>query len=153
MEDDLSQPIREWQKKVFKKGYLSHGPQLTNTLTLAYDDAPDRHKHHGVRKIEALYAMGRIVAALSRWSRLREWRETGPDIEAMPKYARFTHTPAKLQGGCPIPGRPGQYGRVNMWIPFDATHLNGADNKLSNTPPGVAIDSTAVHLKSHRRTS
>jgi alpha-galactosidase len=139
MTDLLASRIRDWQVDIFRMD------RNTNPLPFwRYADAPDRQGITEIRQIEGLYAMW--DGLLQRFPRLvidnANWRETGPDIEAMQRTLGSLTRSEVTNGGVPYPAVDQAHtAELNMWIPFDANILNGADpyNFRSTATTGVAI--------------
>ena len=139
MTDLLASRINDWQVDIFRMD------RNTNPLPFwRYADTPDRQGITEIRQIEGLYAMW--DGLLQRFPRLvidnANWRDTGPDIEAMQRTLGSLTRSEVTNGGVPNPiADQAHTAELSMWIPFDANILNGADpyNFRSTATTGVAI--------------
>jgi alpha-galactosidase len=139
MTDLIANRINDWQVDIFRMD------RNTNPLPFwRYADAPDRQGITEIRQIEGLYAMW--DGLLQRFPRLvidnANWRDTGPDIEAMQRTLGSLTRSEVTNGGVPNPiADQAHTAELSMWIPFDANILNGADpyNFRSTATTGVAI--------------
>jgi alpha-galactosidase len=139
MTDLLASRIGDWQVDIFRMD------RNTNPLPFwRYADTPDRQGITEIRQIEGLYAMW--DGLLQRFPRLvidnANWRDTGPDIEAMQRTLGSLTRSEVTNGGVPNPiADQAHTAELSMWIPFDANILNGADpyNFRSTATTGVAI--------------
>jgi alpha-galactosidase len=139
MTDLLADRIRDWKIDIYRMD------RNTNPLPFwRYADTPDRQGITEIRQIEGLYA---------EWDELRRrfphlvidnanWRDTGPDIEAMKRTLGSLTRSEVTNGGVPHPEIDQAHtAELTMWIPFHANILNGADayNFRSTATTGVAI--------------
>ncbi len=139
MIDLLASRIREWQVDIFRMD--------RNTNPLPFWRAADPEDRQGIteiRQVEGLYALW--DGLLDRFPGLMidnaNWRVTGPDIEAMRRTIGSLTRSEITNGGVPNPVvDQAQTAELNMWIPFDANILNGADayNFRSTATTGVAM--------------
>jgi alpha-galactosidase len=139
MTDLLSSRIHDWQVDIFRMD------RNTNPLPFWRDaDTPDRQGITEIRQIEGLYAMW--DGLLERSPHLiidnANWRETGPDIEAMRRTTGSLTRSEVTASGVPEPiADQAQTAALSMWVPFHAQILNGVDpyNFRSTATTGVAI--------------
>ncbi len=139
MTDLLANRIQNWQVDIFRMD------RNTNPLPFWRNaDTPDRQGMTEIRQIEGLYAMW--DALLQRFPHLvidnANWRETGPDIEAMHRTAGSFSRSEVTGAGVPNPiADQAQTAELSMWVPFDAQILNAVDpyNFRSTATTGVAI--------------
>lgn len=139
MTDLLVDRIRDWEVDIYRMD------RNTNPLPFwRYADAPDRQGITEIRQIEGLYAEWDEL--LRRFPHLEidnaNWRDTGPDIEAMKRTLGSLTRAEVTNGGVPHPEVDQAHtAELSMWIPFDANILNGADayNFRSTATTGVAI--------------
>jgi alpha-galactosidase len=139
MTDLMATRIQDWHVDIFRMD------RNTNPLPFwRAADGPDRQGITEIRQIEGLYAMW--DGLLQRFPHLvidnANWRETGPDIEAMRRTLGSLTRSEVTNGGVPKPiADQAHTAELSMWIPFDANILNGADayNFRSTATTGVAI--------------
>jgi alpha-galactosidase len=139
MTDLLASRIHDWQVDIFRMD------RNTNPLPFWRDaDTPDRQGITEIRQIEGLYAMW--DGLLQRSPHLvidnANWRETGPDIEAMRRTTGSLTRSEVTASGVPEPiADQAQTAELSMWVPFHAQILNGVDpyNFRSTATTGVAI--------------
>jgi alpha-galactosidase len=139
MTDLMASRIQDWQVDIFRMD------RNTNPLPFWRNaDTPDRQGITEIRQIEGLYAMW--DGLLQRFPHLvidnANWRETGPDIEAMRRTLGSLTRSEVTNGGVPKPiADQAHTTELSMWVPFDANILNGADpyNFRSTATTGVAI--------------
>lgn len=139
MIDLLASRIRDWHVDVFRMD------RNTNPLPFwQAADAPDRQGITEIRQIEGLYAMW--DGLLERFPGLEidnaNWRITGPDLEAMRRTIGSLTRSEVTNGGVPNPiADQAHTAELNMWVPFDANILHGADpyNFRSTATTGVAV--------------
>jgi alpha-galactosidase len=139
MTDLLASRIHDWQVDIFRMD------RNTNPLPFWRNaDTPDRQGITEIRQIEGLYAMW--DGLLQRFPRLvidnANWRETGPDIEAMRRTTGSLTRSEVTASGVPAPiADQAQTAELSMWVPFHAQILNGVDpyNFRSTATTGVAI--------------
>jgi alpha-galactosidase len=139
MTDLMASRIQDWHVDIFRMD------RNTNPLPFwRAADAPDRQGITEIRQIEGLYAMW--DGLLQRFPHLvidnANWRETGPDIEAMRRTLGSLTRSEVTNGGVPKPiADQAHTAELSTWIPFDANILNGADayNFRSTATTGVAI--------------
>jgi alpha-galactosidase len=139
MTDLMASRIRDWHVDIYRMD------RNTNPLPFWRNaDAPDRQGITEIRQIEGLYAMW--DGLLQRFPHLvidnANWRETGPDIEAMKRTLGSLTRSEVTNGGVPKPiADQAHTAELSMWVPFDANILNGADayNFRSTATTGVAI--------------
>jgi alpha-galactosidase len=135
----LSDRIRDWKVDIYRMD------RNTNPLPFwRYADTPDRQGITEIRQIEGLYAEWDEL--LRRFPNLvidnANWRDTGPDIEAMKRTLGSLTRSEVTNGGVPHPEVDQAHtAELSMWIPFHANILNGADayNFRSTATTGVAI--------------
>ena len=135
----LASRIQDWQVDIFRMD------RNTNPLPFWRNaDTPDRQGITEIRQIEGLYAMW--DGLLQRFPHLvidnANWRETGPDIEAMRRTAGSFSRSEVTGAGVPNPiADQAQTAELSMWVPFDAQILNAVDpyNFRSTATTGVAI--------------
>jgi alpha-galactosidase len=139
MIDLLASRIRDWHVDIFRMD------RNTNPLPFWQgEDTPDRQGITEIRQIEGLYAMW--DGLLERFPGLEidnaNWRITGPDIEAMRRTLGSLTRSEVTNGGVPNPIADQVHtAGLNMWVPFDANILHGADpyNFRSTATTGVAV--------------
>lgn len=139
MTDLMACRIQDWHVDIYRMD------RNTNPLPFwRAADAPDRQGITEIRQIEGLYAMW--DGLLQRFPHLvidnANWRETGPDIEAMKRTLGSLTRSEVTNGGVPKPiADQAHTAGLSMWVPFDANILNGADayNFRSTATTGVAI--------------
>jgi alpha-galactosidase len=139
MTDLLASRIHDWQVDIFRMD------RNTNPLPFWRNaDTPDRQGITEIRQIEGLYAMW--DGLLQRFPHLvidnANWRETGPDIEAMRRTTGSLTRSEVTASGVPAPiADQAQTAELSMWVPFHAQILNGVDpyNFRSTATTGVAI--------------
>jgi alpha-galactosidase len=139
MTDQMASRIQDWHIDIYRMD------RNTNPLPFwRAADAPDRQGITEIRQIEGLYAMW--DGLLQRFPHLvidnANWRETGPDIEAMKRTLGSLTRSEVTNGGVPKPiADQAHTAELSMWVPFDANILNGADayNFRSTATTGVAI--------------
>ncbi len=139
MTDVLARQIRDWHIDIFRMD------RNTNPLPFwRLADTPDRQGITEIRQIEGLYAMW--DGLLQRSPHLvidnANWRETGPDIEAMQRTVGSLTRSEVTSSGVPNPvADQAQTAELSMWVPFHAQILNGVDpyNFRSTATTGVAI--------------
>jgi alpha-galactosidase len=139
MTDLMASRIQDWQVDIFRMD------RNTNPLPFWRNaDTPDRQGIMEIRQIEGLYAMW--DGLLQRFPHLvidnANWRETGPDIDAMRRTLGSLTRSEVTNGGVPKPiADQAHTAELSMWVPFDANILNGADpyNFRSTATTGVAI--------------
>jgi alpha-galactosidase len=139
MTDLLANRIQDWQVDIYRMD------RNTNPLPFwRYADTPDRQGITEIRQIEGLYA--EWDGLLQRFPHLvidnANWRDTGPDIEAMRRTLGSLTRSEVTNGGVPNPVVDQSHtAELSMWIPFHANILNGADayNFRSTATTGVAI--------------
>jgi alpha-galactosidase len=107
-------------------------------------DTPDRQGITEIRQIEGLYGMW--DGLLQRFPHLlidnANWRETGPDIEAMRRTVGSLSRSEVTAAGVPHPiADQAHTAELSMWVPFHAQILNAVDpyNFRSTATTGVAI--------------
>ncbi len=139
MTDLMADRIRDWKVDIFRMD------RNTNPLPFWRNaDTPDRQGITEIRQIEGLYAMW--DGLLQRFPHLiidnANWRETGPDIEAMQRTVGSLTRSEVTNGGVPKPIEDQAHtAELSMWVPFDANILNGVDpyNFRSTATTGVGI--------------
>ncbi|MGC2399489.1 MAG: alpha-galactosidase, partial [Acidobacteriaceae bacterium] len=139
MTDLLASRISDWQVDIFRMD------RNTNPLPFwRYADAQDRQGISEIRQILGLYAMW--DGLLQRFPRLvidnANWRDTGPDIEAMHRTLGSLTRSEVTNGGAPNPVEDQAHtAELSMWVPFHANILNGVDpyNFRSTATTGVGI--------------
>jgi alpha-galactosidase len=139
MTDLLSSQIQDWQVDIFRMD------RNTNPLPFwRYADARDRQGITEIRQIEGLYAMW--DGLLQRSPHLvidnANWRDTGPDIEAMQRTVGSLTRSEVTASGVPAPiADQAQTAELSMWVPFHTQILNGVDpyNFRSTATTGVVI--------------
>jgi alpha-galactosidase len=139
MTDLLASQIHDWQVDIFRMD------RNTNPLPFwRYADPPDRQGITEIRQIEGLYAMW--DGLLQRSPHLvidnANWRETGPDIEAMRRTVGSLTRSEVTASGVPNPiADQAQTAELSMWVPFHTQILNGVDayNFRSTATTGVVI--------------
>jgi alpha-galactosidase len=135
----LARQIHDWQVDIFRMD------RNTNPLPFwRLADTPDRQGITEIRQIEGLYGMW--DGLLQRSPHLvidnANWRETGPDIEAMRRTVGSLTRSEVTASGVPDPiADQAQTAELSMWVPFHAQILNGVDpyNFRSTATTGVAI--------------
>jgi alpha-galactosidase len=137
--DLMAKRILDWHVDIFR---MDH-----NTNPILYwrnADTEDRQGITEIRQIEGLYAMW--DGLLRRFPGLiidnANWRETGPDLEAMHRTLGSLTRSEVTNGGVPFPAVDQAHtAELSMWVPFSANILNGADpyNFRSTATTGVAI--------------
>jgi alpha-galactosidase len=127
MTDLMAKRIQDWHVDIFR---MDH-----NTNPVPF---------WRIRQIEGLYAMW--DGLLQRFPHLvidnANWRETGPDIEAMRRTLGSLTRSEVTNGGVPKPiADQAHTAELSMWVPFDSNILNGADayNFRSTATTGVGI--------------
>ena len=146
MTDLLASRIKDWQVDIFRMD------RNTNPLPFwRYADTPDRQGITEIRQIEGLYAMW--DGLLQRFPRLEidnaNWRETGPDIEAMRRTVGSLSRSEITASGVGNPTEDQTHtAELSMWVPFHAQILNEVDPYYfrSTATTGVAI---GLDLNSH----
>jgi alpha-galactosidase len=139
MTDLLTSRIHDWQVDIFRMD------RNTNPLPFWREaDTPDRQGITEIRQIEGLYTMW--DGLLQRFPHLvidnANWRETGPDIEAMRRTTGSLTRSEVTASGVPAPiADQAQTAELSMWVPFHTQILNGVDpyNFRSTATTGVAI--------------
>jgi alpha-galactosidase len=139
MTDLMASRIQDWQVDIFRMDHNTNPVPFWRNA-----DTPDRQGITEIRQIEGLYAMW--DGLLQRFPHLvidnANWRETGPDIEAMRRTLGSLTRSEVTNGGVPKPiADQAHTAELSMWVPFDANILNGADayNFRSTATTGVAI--------------
>jgi alpha-galactosidase len=135
----LASRIQEWQVDIFRMD------RNTNPLPFWRNaDTPDRQGITEIRQIEGLYGMW--DGLLQRFPHLlidnANWRETGPDIEAMRRTVGSLSRSEVTAAGVPHPiADQAHTAELSMWVPFHAQILNAVDayNFRSTATTGVAI--------------
>ena len=135
----LASRIQDWQVDIFRMD------RNTNPLLFWRNaDTPDRQGITEIRQIEGLYAMW--DGLLQRFPHLlidnANWRETGPDIEAMRRTVGSLSRSEVTAAGVPHPiADQAHTAELSMWVPFHAQILNAVDpyNFRSTATTGVAI--------------
>jgi alpha-galactosidase len=135
----LASRIQDWQVDIFRMD------RNTNPLPFWRNaDTPDRQGITEVRQIEGLYGMW--DGLLQRFPHLlidnANWRETGPDIEAMRRTVGSLSRSEVTAAGVPHPTADQAHtAELSMWVPFHAQILNAVDpyNFRSTATTGVAI--------------
>ena len=135
----MANRIQDWQVDIFRMDHNTNPVPFWRNA-----DTPDRQGITEIRQIEGLYAMW--DGLLQRFPHLvidnANWRETGPDIEAMRRTLGSLTRSEVTNGGVPHPAADQAHtAELSMWVPFDANILNGADpyNFRSTATTGVAI--------------
>jgi alpha-galactosidase len=139
MTDLMASRIQDWHVDIFRMD------RNTNPLPFwRAADAPDRQGITEIRQIEGLYAVW--DGLLQRFPHLvidnANWRETGPDIEAMRRTLGSLSRSEVTAAGVPHPiADQAHTAELSMWVPFHAQILNGVDpyNFRSTATTGVAI--------------
>jgi alpha-galactosidase len=135
----LASRIQDWQVDIFRMD------RNTNPLPFWRNaDTPDRQGITEIRQIEGLYAMW--DGLLQRFPHLlidnANWRETGPDIEAMRRTVGSLSRSEVTAAGVPHPiADQAHTAELSMWVPFHAQILDAVDpyNFRSTATTGVAI--------------
>jgi alpha-galactosidase len=135
----LASRIQDWQVDIFRMD------RNTNPLPFWRNaDTRDREGMTEIRQIEGLYAMW--DGLLQRFPHLlidnANWRETGPDIEAMRRTVGSLSRSEVTAAGVPHPiADQAHTAELSMWVPFHAQILNAVDpyNFRSTATTGVAI--------------
>lgn len=135
----MASRIRDWQVDIFRMD------RNTNPLPFWRNaDTPDRQGMTEIRQIEGLYAMW--DGLLQRFPHLlidnANWRETGPDIEAMHRTVGSLSRSEVTAAGVAHPiADQAHTAELSMWVPFHAQILNAVDpyNFRSTATTGVAI--------------
>ncbi len=135
----MASRIQDWQVDIFRMD------RNTNPLPFWRNaDTPDRQGMTEIRQIEGLYAMW--DGLLQRFPHLlidnANWRETGPDIEAMHRTVGSLSRSEVTAAGVAHPiADQAHTAELSMWVPFHAQILNAVDpyNFRSTATTGVAI--------------